>query len=85
MGLSKHGADWDYYLTFYRGTLSKFLGSYKIGDGEAVGTDAFENVNAYNVTSSLFHKIYYVIFYSLLKIHKDFSMSAVYPAFRHLL
>lgn len=48
--------------------LANFWARIKLGMGEAVGTDDFGNVDVYAVTSSLFHNIYYVLFYSLLMI-----------------
>ena len=48
--------------------LANFWARIKLGMGEAVGTDDFGNVDVYAVASSLFHNIYYVLFYSLLMI-----------------
>lgn len=48
--------------------LANFWARIKLGMGEAVGTDELGNVDVYEVTSSLFHNIYYVLFYSLLMI-----------------
>ena len=48
--------------------LANFWARIKLGMGEAVGTDELGNVDVYEVASSLFHNIYYVIFYSLLMI-----------------
>lgn len=48
--------------------LANFWARIKLGMGEAVGTDELGNVDVYAVTSSLFHNIYYVLFYSLLMI-----------------
>jgi succinate dehydrogenase / fumarate reductase cytochrome b subunit len=42
--------------------------------GEGVGTDALGNLDVYEVTSSLFHNIYYVIFYSILMIPLGFHL-----------
>ena len=48
--------------------LANFWARIKLGMGEVVGTDELGNVDVYEVTSSLFHNIYYVLFYSLLMI-----------------
>ena len=48
--------------------LANFWARIKLGMGEAVGTDELGNIDVYEVTSSLFHNIYYVLFYSLLMI-----------------
>ncbi len=48
--------------------LANFWARIKLGMGEGVGTDELGNVDVYAVTSSLFHNIYYVLFYSLLMI-----------------
>ena len=48
--------------------LANFWARIKLGMGEVVGTVELGNVDVYEVTSSLFHNIYYVLFYSLLMI-----------------
>ncbi len=48
--------------------LANFWARIKLGMGDAVGVDASGNVDVYEVTSSLFHNIYYVIFYTVLAI-----------------
>ncbi len=48
--------------------LANFWARIKLGMGDAVGLDAVGNVDVYEVTSSLFHNIYYVIFYTVLAI-----------------
>lgn len=48
--------------------LANFWARIKLGMGEEVGVDIYGNVDVYEVTSSLFHNIYYVVFYSLLMI-----------------
>ena len=48
--------------------LANFWARIKLGMGEAVGVDQFGYVDVYEVTSNLFHNIYYVLFYSLLMI-----------------
>ncbi|MEK6152501.1 succinate dehydrogenase cytochrome b subunit [Flavobacteriaceae bacterium 3-367] len=48
--------------------LANFWARIKLGMGEAVGLDAAGNMDVYEVTSSLFHNIYYVIFYTVLVI-----------------
>jgi succinate dehydrogenase / fumarate reductase cytochrome b subunit len=42
--------------------------------GKGVGVDSFGNMDVYEVTSSLFHNIYYVIFYSFLMIPLGFHL-----------
>ncbi|QCX00625.1 succinate dehydrogenase cytochrome b subunit [Aggregatimonas sangjinii] len=48
--------------------LANFWARIKLGMGEVVSLDAAGNVDVYEVTSSLFHNIYYVIFYTVLVI-----------------
>ncbi|WP_430965345.1 succinate dehydrogenase cytochrome b subunit [Spongiimicrobium sp. 2-473A-2-J] len=48
--------------------LANFWARIKLGMGEAVRLDAAGNMDVYEVTSSLFHNIYYVIFYTVLVI-----------------
>ena len=48
--------------------LANFWARIKLGIGAEVGTDALGNVDVYEVTSSLFKNIYYVIFYFILMI-----------------
>ncbi len=48
--------------------LANFWARIKLGMGDVVGLDAAGNVDVYEVTSSLFHNIYYVIFYTALAI-----------------
>ena len=48
--------------------LANFWARIKLGMGEAVGMDPYGYVDVYAVTSSLFHNLYYVLFYSLLMI-----------------
>nr|WP_299214884.1 succinate dehydrogenase cytochrome b subunit [uncultured Allomuricauda sp.] len=48
--------------------LANFWARIKLGMGEAVNLDAAGHVDVYEVTSSLFHNIYYVIFYTILAI-----------------
>nr|WP_298929651.1 succinate dehydrogenase cytochrome b subunit [uncultured Allomuricauda sp.] len=48
--------------------LANFWARIKLGMGDTVGLDAVGNVDVYEVTSSLFHNIYYVIFYTVLAI-----------------
>ncbi len=48
--------------------LANFWARIKLGMGDAVGLDAAGNVDVYEVTSALFHNIYYVIFYTVLAI-----------------
>ena len=48
--------------------LANFWARIKLGMGETVSLDAAGNVDVYEVTSTLFHNIYYVIFYTVLAI-----------------
>ncbi len=57
-----------FILLFVVVHLANFWAKVKLGMGEGVGTDAAGHVDVYAVTSSLFHNIYYVLFYSLLMI-----------------
>ncbi len=54
--------------------LANFWARIKLGMGDAVGLDAAGNLDVYEVTSSLFHNIYYVIFYTLLAIPLAFHL-----------
>jgi len=57
-----------FILLFIVVHLANFWARIKLGMGEGVLTDALGNLDVYEVTSSLFHNIYYVVFYSLLMI-----------------
>lgn len=57
-----------FILLFIVVHLANFWARIKLGIGKDVGTDALGNLDVYEVTSSLFHNIYYVTFYSLLMI-----------------
>jgi len=57
-----------FILIFILVHLANFWARIKLGIGKEVGIDAFGHVDVYEVTSSLFHNIYYVVFYSLLMI-----------------
>jgi succinate dehydrogenase / fumarate reductase cytochrome b subunit len=48
--------------------LANFWARIKLGIGEDVRLDSLGNKDVYEVTSSLFHNIYYVIFYTLMMI-----------------
>ena len=48
--------------------LANFWARIKLGIGDSVSLDSAGNIDVYEVTSSLFHNIYYVIFYTLLVI-----------------
>jgi succinate dehydrogenase / fumarate reductase cytochrome b subunit len=54
--------------------LANFWSRIKLGMGEVVELDAAGNMDVYEVTSSLFHNIYYVIFYTLLAIPLAFHL-----------
>ena len=51
-----------------------FWARIKLGIGPEVGLDANGYVDVYEVTSSLFHNIYYVVFYSILMIPLGFHL-----------
>jgi succinate dehydrogenase / fumarate reductase cytochrome b subunit len=63
-----------FILVFIVVHLANFWARIKLGMGEVVNTDASGNVDVYAVTSSLFHNIYYVVFYSLLMIPLGFHL-----------
>ena len=63
-----------FILIFIVVHLANFWARIKLGLGEGVGTDSMGNKDVYEVTSSLFHNIYYVIFYSLLMIPLGFHL-----------
>ncbi len=54
--------------------LVNFWARVKLGIGESVGNDAAGNKDIYEVTYTLFHNIYYVIFYALLMIPLGFHL-----------
>jgi succinate dehydrogenase / fumarate reductase cytochrome b subunit len=54
--------------------LANFWARIKLGMGEGVGMDVQGNLDVYEVTSSLFQNIYYVIFYALLMIPLGFHL-----------
>ena len=64
-----------FILLFIVVHLANFWARIKLGMGEGVGVDSFGNKDVYEVTSSLFHNIYYVIFYSLLMIPLGFHLN----------
>jgi succinate dehydrogenase / fumarate reductase cytochrome b subunit len=64
-----------FVLLFIVVHLANFWARIKLGMGEGVGVDSFGNKDVYEVTSSLFHNIYYVIFYSLLMIPLGFHLN----------
>jgi succinate dehydrogenase / fumarate reductase cytochrome b subunit len=51
-----------FILLFIVVHLANFWARIKLGIGAEVGTDALGHVDVYEVTSSLFHNIYYVVF-----------------------
>jgi len=63
-----------FILIFIVVHLANFWARIKLGIGEEVGVDSLGNKDVYEVTSSLFHNIYYVIFYSLLMIPLGFHL-----------
>ena len=64
-----------FVLLFIVVHLANFWARIKLGMGEGVGVDNLGNKDVYEVTSSLFHNIYYVIFYSLLMIPLGFHLN----------
>ncbi|MEZ5009516.1 MAG: succinate dehydrogenase cytochrome b subunit [Chitinophagales bacterium] len=54
--------------------LANFWARIKLGIGDPVGVDAAGHHDVYEVTSSLFHNIYYVIFYTLMAIPLAFHL-----------
>ncbi len=63
-----------FILIFIVVHLANFWARIKLGMGEGVGVDDLGNKDVYEVTSSLFHNIFYVIFYSLLMIPLGFHL-----------
>lgn len=57
-----------FILIFIVVHLANFWARVKLGLGESVGYDNAGNKDIYEITDTLFHNIYYVIFYSLLMI-----------------
>jgi len=54
--------------------LLNFWARVKLGIGEDVGLDAAGNIDVYEVTYTLFHNIYYMLFYSVLMIPLGFHL-----------
>lgn len=63
-----------FILLFIVVHLANFWARIKLGMGEGVDMDAQGNLDVYEVTSSLFHNIYYVVFYSVLMIPLGFHL-----------
>lgn len=63
-----------FILLFIVVHLANFWARVKLGLGEGVGLDVDGNMDVYEVTYSLFHNIYYVLFYSLLMIPLGFHL-----------
>jgi len=63
-----------FILLFIVVHLANFWAKIKLGIGEDVGVDVNGNVDVYEVTSILFHNIYYVLFYSVLMIPLGFHL-----------
>ncbi|MBT8218546.1 MAG: succinate dehydrogenase cytochrome b subunit [Bacteroidia bacterium] len=63
-----------FILIFIVVHLANFWARIKLGLGEEVGTDSVGNKDVYEVTSHLFHNIYYVLFYSLLMFPLGFHL-----------
>ena len=54
--------------------LANFWARIKLGMGESVSLDELGNLDVYEVTYSLFHNIYYVIFYTVLVVPLGFHL-----------
>ncbi|MCX7549407.1 succinate dehydrogenase cytochrome b subunit [Xanthomarina sp. F2636L] len=54
--------------------LVNFWARVKLGIGETVRTDVAGNLDVYEVTYTLFHNIYYVLFYSVLMLPLGFHL-----------
>lgn len=54
--------------------MANFWARIKLGIGENVGLDEMGHMDVYEVTYSLFHNIYYVIFYTILMIPLGFHL-----------
>lgn len=63
-----------FILLFIVVHLANFWARIKLGIGEDVGLDVNGNVDVYEVTFSLFHNIYYMLFYSVLMIPLGFHL-----------
>lgn len=57
-----------FILLFIVVHMANFWARIKLGFGEDVGLDIAGNIDVYEVTYTLFHNIYYVLFYSILMI-----------------
>lgn len=63
-----------FILLFIVVHLANFWAKIKMGIGEDVGVDVNGNVDVYEVTSLLFHNIYFMLFYSVLMIPLGFHL-----------
>lgn len=63
-----------FILLFIVVHLANFWARIKLGIGEEVRVDAAGNLDVYEVTYTLFHNIYYVVFYSILMIPLGFHL-----------
>jgi succinate dehydrogenase / fumarate reductase cytochrome b subunit len=63
-----------FVLLFIVVHLANFWARIKLGIGEAPRIDENGHVDVYEVTSTLFHNIYYVLFYTLLMIPLGFHL-----------
>lgn len=65
--------------------LANFWARIKLGLGEGVGVDAAGYLDVYEVTSSLFQNIYFVLFYSIMMIPLGLHLNhALKSAFKTL-
>lgn len=63
-----------FILLFIVVHLVNFWARVKLGIGESVGLDVEGNTDVYEITYTLFHNIYYVLFYTLLMIPLGFHL-----------
>ncbi len=63
-----------FILLFIVVHLANFWAKIKLGIGEDVGVDVNGNVDVYEVTSLLFHNMYFMLFYSVLMIPLGFHL-----------
>jgi succinate dehydrogenase / fumarate reductase cytochrome b subunit len=61
-------------LVFIMIHLANFWARIKLGLGESVGVDAKGNKDVYEVTYSLFHNIYFVLFYAICAVPLAFHL-----------
>lgn len=63
-----------FVLLFIVVHLANFWARVKLGLGDSVGLDSDGNIDVYEITYTLFHNMFYVIFYTVLMIPLGFHL-----------